>query len=69
MHAQKRHACDARRPLARQPLERFGFKRAFDRANPVGPFGMAWAHFMIVARGMGQEKRCHVSLIPGGVRR
>ncbi len=60
MNPRDRGEVGARRDVARQHLERLALKRAFDRAQAVGPLGMAFAHVVREAGGVTDEERGHV---------
>ena len=47
----------ARGDVAGEHLERLGLERPFDDAKAVRPLGMALAHVVLEAGGMGDEKR------------
>ena len=60
MDAGDRGKVGARRGIARQHLKRLALERAFDRAQAIGPLGMALAHVMREARGMRDDERGRV---------
>ena len=57
MDAGDRGEVGARRGVARQHLKRLALKRPFDRAQAVGPLGMALAHIVREARGVRDDER------------
>ena len=56
MDARDRRKVGARRGIARQHLKRLALERAFDRAQAVGPLGMALAHVVREAGGVRDEE-------------
>ena len=54
--ARDRGKIGARRGVARQHLKRLALERAFDRAQAVGPLGMALAHVVREAGGVGDDE-------------
>ena len=60
MNPRDRGEVGARRDVARQHLKRLALKRAFDRAQAVGPLGMAFAHVVRQAGRVTDEERGHV---------
>ena len=57
MDARDRRKVGARRGVARQQLKRLSLERALDRAQAVGPLGMALAHLVREASGVRDEER------------
>ncbi len=57
MDARDRRKVGPRRGVARQHLKRLALKRAFDRAQAVGPLRMALAHVVRKAGGVRDKER------------
>ena len=60
MNPRDRGKVGARRGVARQHLKGLALKRAFDRAQAVGPLGMAFAHVVRQAGGVRDDERGQV---------
>ena len=64
MNPRDRGEVGAGRRVARQHLKGLVLKRAFDRPQAVGPLGMALAHVVREAGGVGDEERGHGPSLP-----